>query len=398
LGTSLFAARRRGWDAIGIELLPIGFFAIEARLVAERVTPATFKRYLESAMEVDWESYYDAKFALRHIPITEGAFSPQTERRIAGYRAYCNHKIKHPEVRKLFTLAGLAILEDVGYTRKDGQYLRWDCRAGKARTKSNFHKGEIGDFDEEIRQKLQDIYDDLCGKREGALGLIETTQKSNKVGSLDLRKGSCLEILPRLLNESIDLVVTSPPYCNRYDYTRSYALELIYLNMDVKEVKQLRQRMLSCTVENKTKEEELARLYEQHRNSEGHHQVHTVFSRQRAVREVLGILEELGTAGELNNANIPRMVRNYLYEMCFVIYEMARILRSGGKVVMVNDNVRYAGEEVPIDIILSDFASTFGLRTKTIWTLTRGKGNSSQQMGAHGRSELRKCVYVWEKA
>ena len=25
------------------------------------------------------------------------------------------------------------------------------------------------------------------------------------------------------------------------------------------------------------------------------------------------------------------------------------------------------------------------------------KGNSSQQMGAHGRQELRKCVYVWRK-
>jgi hypothetical protein len=26
-----------------------------------------------------------------------------------------------------------------------------------------------------------------------------------------------------------------------------------------------------------------------------------------------------------------------------------------------------------------------------------GKGNSSQQMGEHGREALRKCVYVWQK-
>jgi len=64
---------------------------------------------------------------------------------------------------------------------------------------------------------------------------------------------------------------------------------------------------------------------------------------------------------------------------------------------MVNDNVRYAGEEVPVDLILSDIAETFGLTTRHIWILDRGKGNSSQQMGNHGRSELRKCVYVWEK-
>jgi len=37
------------------------------------------------------------------------------------------------------------------------------------------------------------------------------------------------------------------------------------------------------------------------------------------------------------------------------------------------------------------------LRARHIWTLPRGKGNSSQQMGCHGRRELRKCVYVWER-
>jgi Tfp pilus assembly protein PilZ len=90
-------------------------------------------------------------------------------------------------------------------------------------------------------------------------------------------------------------------------------------------------------------------------------------------------------------------VRNYFYEMCFVIYELGRVLRPGGIVAMVNDNVRYAGEEVPVDLILSDIAETFSLTTRVIWTLGRGKGNSSQQMGTHGREELRKCVYVWEK-
>jgi hypothetical protein len=89
------------------------------------------------------------------------------------------------------------------------------------------------------------------------------------------------------------------------------------------------------------------------------------------------------------------MVRNYFLEMAVVIVELSRIVRSGGRVVVVNDNVQYAGEEVPVDLILSDIASHFGFRTEVIWTLGRGKGNSSQQMGSHGRNELRKCAYVW---
>jgi hypothetical protein len=91
------------------------------------------------------------------------------------------------------------------------------------------------------------------------------------------------------------------------------------------------------------------------------------------------------------------MVRNYFLEMCLVIYELYRVTRKGGHAVMINDNVRYAGEEVPVDLILSDMAASFGFQVSNIWTLGRGKGNSSQQMGNHGRSELRKCVYLWRK-
>jgi len=76
---------------------------------------------------------------------------------------------------------------------------------------------------------------------------------------------------------------------------------------------------------------------------------------------------------------------------------MGRILKPGGKVIMVNDNVRYNGEEIPVDLILSEFAASAGMQTDNIWILERGKGNSSQQMGLHGRKELRKCIYVWSK-
>ena len=50
-----------------------------------------------------------------------------------------------------------------------------------------------------------------------------------------------------------------------------------------------------------------------------------------------------------------------------------------------------------MDLILSDFAEQCGFRCDSIWTLNRGKGNSSQQMGKFGRQELRKCVYLWRK-
>ncbi|MFO7631204.1 MAG: site-specific DNA-methyltransferase, partial [Caldilinea sp.] len=62
-----------------------------------------------------------------------------------------------------------------------------------------------------------------------------------------------------------------------------------------------------------------------------------------------------------------------------------------------NDNVRYAGASVSVDLILSAMAESLGFIVDKVLVLPNGKGNSSQQMRQHGREALRKCVYVWRK-
>jgi hypothetical protein len=91
------------------------------------------------------------------------------------------------------------------------------------------------------------------------------------------------------------------------------------------------------------------------------------------------------------------MVRGYFYEMACVIAESARVLKQGAPLIMVNDNVRYAGLSISVDLILSDFARQLGFYVEKILVLPGSKGNSSQQMGEHGREVLRKCVYIWRK-
>jgi hypothetical protein len=155
--------------------------------------------------------------------------------------------------------------------------------------------------------------------------------------------------------------------------------------------------MLSCTVENKEKIDHLNSFYASIGKSETFCNVIDVYNNSTAMSEVNSVLDVLCKREKLNNSNIPRMVRNYFLELCFTIYEMARVIRSGGYCVMINDNVRYGGEEIPVDLILSDFAECFNFSIKKILVLPRGKGNSSQQMGNYGRTEVRKCVYLWQK-
>jgi hypothetical protein len=155
--------------------------------------------------------------------------------------------------------------------------------------------------------------------------------------------------------------------------------------------------LLSCTVENKEKLEYLNQFYTSIGKIAVFDKVVSIYDSSSAMKEVNSVLDELNKLDKLNNNNIPRMVKNYFLELCFVVYEMARVTKRGGYCVMVNDNVRYGGEEIPVDLILSEFAENFGFDIQKIFVLPRGKGNSSQQMGNYGRTETRKCVYLWQK-
>ncbi|MEE8460419.1 MAG: DNA methyltransferase, partial [Phycisphaerales bacterium] len=227
IGTAVFTARGLGRRSMGIELLPVGLFAMETRLSAETVAPDEFRRRVAAVADQDWSSHFDESHALQHIRITRGAFPDATERQLAGYRAYCATRLRNPHVRRLFHLACLEILERISYTRKDGQYLRWDGRAGRPGVGTRFRKSRIEPFGEAIRAQLARISDDI-GRGQ--------TKRDRPI----LHRGSCLDVLPTIDDDSVDLVLTSPPYCNRYDYTRTYALELVYLGLGEDEIKALR--------------------------------------------------------------------------------------------------------------------------------------------------------------
>jgi hypothetical protein len=69
-----------------------------------------------------------------------------------GYLRYCHHVISPPR-RDLFLFAAFCVLEQISYARKDGQFLRWDGRSGKARG-AGFSKGDLPPFREAIGKKL----------------------------------------------------------------------------------------------------------------------------------------------------------------------------------------------------------------------------------------------------
>lgn len=393
-GTTLFAAQEEGWESTGIELLPVGAFVMKARQSAKNVD----LKKLKNAIDKFWGSHDNIEpiNILEHITITKDAFSDETESYLNKYLTFSN-SCNDQNVSTILKFAAFSILEEISFTRKDGQYLRWDHRSKRNLNGKPFDKGRILSFKEALDSKLNQIIQDLSGSTQSQTLFDSLDKPKFKEKPVNIFEGTCLEELPKMPSNEFDFVITSPPYCNRYDYTRTYALELVYLGLDNDEVRNLRQTMLSCTVENKEKLQELENFYHSINRSNTFNKVIETYNSCDSMQEVNSILDEFNRIGELNNKNIARMVKNYFLEMAFVIYELSRVMKSGGYCVMVNDNVRYGGEEIPVDLILSEFAENFEFEIEKIFVLPKGKGNSSQQMGKHGRTEIRKCVYLWQK-
>jgi hypothetical protein len=387
-GTALFVAAEEGVPSTGIELLPLGKFILESITTAQGLDPKALERSITDIKNASVNLTNPVvSSSFQHIKITEKAFPSHTERALNSYLSKVEQVISDPKSKLLLKFAVMASLERMSYTRKDGQFLRWDNRSGK--THGSFQKQRIYSFNEAMDLQLGMMLEDMYKQRSGLLGEILVQPK--------LIQGSALRILPTFKNESFDVVVTSPPYCNRYDYTRTYALELAFLRVNEKGIRELRQELLSNTVENKEKDRILSKIYEETGRKEFYNQAKETFEGNELLQGILSELEKKLHRNELNNPGIFSLVRNYFFEHAFVIRELSRVLENQGEVFYVNDNVRYAGIDIPVDLILSDFAEDAGFTVDKIYKLQQSKGNSSQQMKKHGKVELRKCVYHWVK-
>lgn len=157
-GTALFAASAHGLEAEGIELLLIGQQIILARKLLEESfdehDAVVIRRWIDAR---PWEKETNS-VPLPEIRITRGAYSTKTKALIERYLAAMSRE--SVQVQAVLRLALLCVLECVSYTRKDGQYLRWDYRSGRKQGNKQFDKGAIYDFDSAICAKLAEMLND----------------------------------------------------------------------------------------------------------------------------------------------------------------------------------------------------------------------------------------------
>ncbi len=350
MGTTLFVSALMGAPAWGVDRLPVGVFVANTLLRMLHLEPGVLQDAYER-LSSQVARLPEAQVA-EDVAIMKVAFEPTLLSELRRWKTAIMQL--HSPVQEAMLLLYLSILEPCSYTSKDGQFLRL------RRDKTPAHPTEL------LRERVWMAERDL--ERARAMGW---SLKAPAVACLSDARALPESPLP----ETPNLVITSPPYANRYDYTRSYSLELCFAFVNnFEELRSLRRSVLRSHIEAQVDPEE----------QPPHPVVCEVVERLRARRS------------QLNNPRIPDMVTGYFVDMERVLSELARLLAKDACVYMVVDNVRFDGEMLPVDLILCDMAEQVGFETHAVW-VARYKGNSSQQMGRYGRVPVRESVLVWRK-
>ena len=399
-GTTALVCQMRGINSIGYDIMPISRIAIIAKANVMRYAITELERLLIEFSKLELPYNYLGKTT--YITITNTAYPKYNEQFIQYATEWINSSSYSDEAKNLFVLCVINSLERCSYTVKSGQYLSWDSRSkkvieankersatGRRLLPENCCRKEIGNIKETIIEELHHVIADIL--------FIQSNGISNLHSTIEFKEKSVLFELPEVADNAINGVITSPPYCNRYDYTRTYALELVYLGVGEEKIRKMRQALLSCTVESKSKIEALREYYDSIGAIERFYYIYREIQKNEVFAEIMEAMNKRKDNGDLNNKGVIRMVDGYFTELAFVFAELYRVCKKGAMVAFVNDNVRYGGEVIPVDYLSTSFAEQFGFKPIKVYCLKQQKGNSSQQMAKYGKVPLRKSITVWQK-
>ena len=359
-GTTLLTAQQMGFGVWGIDILPIAVFVSRVKL---REAGEYDLNQLRAAIEYLQQVPFcpPTLIAPQDVRIIKLAYAPETLEQILFFKEQIQ-QVENEAAREFLLLGLMATLEKVSYTSKDGQYLR--LKPDK----------KIPTVRHTLATQLGMMFGDLVGgqKQLALPGLTQPSSNGRDKKHVYIAQADARSFCDSF-DDCADVIITSPPYLNRYDYSRIYSLELcLQFVKEFKELKQVRHSLLRSHIESR--------------------EAPTDNVRHPALVEILSNL----VGQDLNNPRIPVMIKGYFEDMNLALQQMAQVCRPGAKVALVVANARFHGELIPVDLLLSELAVDAGFEVERI-IVTRYKGNSSQQMGRFGRVAVRESIAVWRR-
>jgi hypothetical protein len=354
-GTTLVESKKLGFPCLGLEAHPMAHFATSVKLdwtpdskglidYADRVAEKALFRLKSDGLS---ESY---PLFLFDPPVSYGADSRLLRLPDESQKLLLTNSISPIPLHKCLLLRQIIREND------DPRYQRHALLAlakTAVSTASNLHFGpEVGvgpaktdaplvaDWSRAVRQ----MADDLCVLREHA-GIPAVAHLADS-----------REISRILYPASVDVVITSPPYPNEKDYTRTTRLETVLLGFvkDRAELQALKRSLLRSNTRN---------VYKGDTDGEwvtGHPEVNRIAETIEKRRV------ELGKTSGFERL-YSRVTRLYFGGMARHLSDLRAVLRPGAWLAyVVGDQASYLRVKIRTGTLLADIAKSLGYRVESI--------------------------------
>ncbi|MCD6522925.1 MAG: hypothetical protein J7K68_04190 [Candidatus Diapherotrites archaeon] len=287
VGTTLVACKQRGIDSLGFDVSPIAVFVSNVKL--REYDPDELFQAIKRLMKI--------KFVKKECDVSsfvKKAFSKYVLDDIFVFRDAIM-RFEDEKIRDFLLLGLMNAAMKCSYVIKDGSVLR-------------IKKKPVPPLRKMLRRTLMKMLHDVK--------TFETTEAKAEARIGDAR-------MLDMEDESVDAVITSPPYLNKIEYTRVYSIE--------------------------------TELFFKHMKT-------------TAIRSAIGLDT---TADFLVNKDLPPIARAYFKDMDMVIHELYRVCKQGAKVAIVVGNGCFPDGVVESDIILSEIAESVGFAVDRIIVLNK---------------------------
>lgn len=215
--------------------------------------------------------------------------------------------VKEEKYKNLFFIVLSSILLDVSNLYRNGKCLSY---------KKNW---------KEINLSEADVFKKFDDKIDKEIKIDIQSIKKSKQNNRDIlfNEDSRVGIETKVPDNSIDLVITSPPYLNSRDYTDTYMLELktLGLTSTYEEVRNLREKTLRSHVQIKWEDNESIN--------------------NKTLESTLKLLKDCSGDKEIWNSSILDMVRLYFVDMKKIFHVLYKKVKLGGRIYFNVSNSAY---------------------------------------------------------
>ncbi len=372
VGTTLVTALLRGHSVMGWEVNPyaaevcrlkLDVRRIPADILAEQIEK--FESEVRKAVQTGAEPELAAPAGFR---TRRAFFSPPVKRKVLLARQFAEG-IENDRVRRCFRVALAS--EMVGFSN-----YSYEPSLG---TRAAAGKRDVDDapvvrvIAAKLRQMLRDIRE-VQGRPAPAAG----------EGTVSFHQGDFFAGAPSLPDESIDIIVTSPPYLNNYHYIRNSRPQVYWLGhaqrpADLKPV-----------------EQQSFGKYWQTVRAEGEIPL-TVDLPE--VRGDIAFLRTINThKAEYGGNGWANYAATYFNDCDRFAAALARLLRPGGRAVVVLGNSILQGVEFQTDRIFARVCELHGLELEDIVTLRQKRTGTSIIKSSVRTSAARARTTLYESA